>query len=111
MYNEERFEMGGRVVCIKQYETLRENTHYTIKGCGDLEWNMATDKKGYGFCIEDEYATDMTNPNWWKVPVKDRLKWYYFTEEEMSEFFITESEDYVKETRDIKLNILLNGDR
>lgn len=111
MFNENKFEMGDCVVCIKQHETLRPKSHYTIKGCGDLEWNMATDKKGYGFCIEDENATDMSNPNWWKVPLKDRLKWYYFTEEEMYELFITQAEDYLTETRDIKLNSILDENR
>jgi hypothetical protein len=105
----DKFEMGDRVVCIRQYETLRPGIHYTIKGCGDLSWNMATDKKGYGFCIEDEYATDMTNPNWWKVPTKDRLKWYYFTESEMNEIFITQAADYASITRDLKISSILDG--
>ena len=102
---DDRFEMGDQVVCIKQYETLKPKSHYTIKGCGDLDWNMATDKKGYGFCIEDGfYGSD--RKDWWLLPTSERIKWYYFTLEEMNEYFITQSEDYKSYLRDQKLKEL-----
>lgn len=102
---EDRFEMGDQVVCIKQYETLKPKSHYKIKGCGDLTWNAATDKEGYGFCIEDEFFGS-DKKDWWKKPYSERVKWYYFTLEEMNEYFITQEEDYVVYTRDIKLKEL-----
>jgi len=105
MYKEDRFEMGDFVVCVKQYETLKVKNHYKIKGCGDLDWNMATDKKGYGFCIEDDKIA-YDNPNWWNLPHEEKVKWYYFSEQEMNEYFITEEEDYVAYSRDIKLKEL-----
>lgn len=99
------FEMGGQVVCIKQFDTLRPGSHYSIKGCGDLSWNMATDKKGYGLCVEDDkFAYD--KPNWWKLPYEERIKLHYFTLEEMNEYFITQSEDYKSYVRDNKLKEL-----
>lgn len=101
----DRFEMGDQVVCIKQFDTLRPGSHYTIKGCGDLSWNMATDKKGYGFCVEDDkFAYDI--PNWWKLPNLGKIKFHYFTLEEMNEYFITQAEDYKAYLRDNKLNEL-----
>ena len=101
----DRFEMGDQVVCIKQFDTLRPGIHYTIKGCGDLSWNMATDKKGYGFCVEDDkFAYDI--PNWWSLPHEEKVKWYYFTLEEMNEYFITQAEDYKVYLRDNKLKEL-----
>ena len=111
MYREV-FEMGDRVVCIKQYETLKIGSHYSIKGCGDLSWNAASDKKGYGFCIEDEWGnTDQSKTGYWNIPYKDRVKWYYFTEEEMCDFFITEQSYYISYTRDIKIDSILDGNR
>lgn len=101
----DRFEMGDQVVCIKQFDTLRPGSHYTIKGCGHLSWNMATDKKGYGFCVEDDkFAYDI--PNWWNLPYKEKVKWYYFTKQEMNEYFISEAEDYKVYLRDNKLKEL-----
>jgi hypothetical protein len=101
----DRFEMGDQVVCIKQFDTLRPGSHYAIKGCGDLEWNMATDKKGYGFCIQDDsFAYDI--PNWWNLPYDQRIKFHYFTLDEMNEYFMTQSEDYKSYVRDNKLKEL-----
>jgi hypothetical protein len=101
----DRFEMGDLVVCIKKYETLKPKGYYSIKGCGDLTWNAATDKKGYGFCIEDScFAYD--KPNWWHLPHEEKVKWYYFTLEEMDDYFITQAEDYKSYVRDNKLKEL-----
>ena len=107
---DDRFEMEDQVVCIKQFDTLKPGSHYTIKGCGDLSWNMATDKKGYGFCVEDDSFV-YGKKDWWKLSYKERIKWYYFTLEEMNEYFITQSEDYKSYVRDNKLNSILDGNR
>ena len=105
MQNIDRFEMGDSVVCIKQYETLKPKSHYKIKGCGDLMWNGATEKEGYGFCIEDDsFVYD--KPNWWNLPYEEKIKCYYFTLEEMDEYFITHTEDYKSSLRDNKLKEL-----
>ena len=91
---EDRFEMGDRVVCVKEHETLKIGSHYSIKGGGDLSMNAATDKKGYGFCVEDDiYGSYSGRKDWWNLSHNERIKWYYFTESEMSEYFITEEED------------------
>ena len=82
------------VVCIKEYETLKVNGHYQIKGRGNLEFNADPNvkgKKGYGFCIED-------NGN----------NWLYFTLKEMSEYFMTQEEHYKIYLRDNKINKILN---
>lgn len=45
-----------RVVCIKEYKTLKIGSHYDIKGRGNLECNADKEVDGrsvYGFCIED----------------------------------------------------------
>ena len=106
---EDRFEMGDRVVCVKEHETLKIGSHYSIKGGGDLSMNAATDKKGYGFCVEDDfYGSYSGRKDWWNLPYAEKIKWYYFTESEMSEYFITEEEDYKAYRRDEKIKQVLN---
>lgn len=98
------------VICIKEYKTLKVGAHYQIRGRGNLEHNSdpeVGDKKGYGFCIEDDKIASH-KPNWWKLPYSERTKWYYFTLEEMSEYFITEQENYDIVTRDNKIKQILN---
>lgn len=103
----ERFEMGDGVVCIKEYETLKVDSHYQINGSGDLGWNAATDKDGYGFSIQDQnYAYESGVKESWKLPYEKQMKYYYFTESEMSEYFITQEEDYKAYRRNEKLNSL-----
>ncbi len=105
-----RFEMGDRLVCIKEYKTFKVGSHYAIKGCGALEYNADPEvngKKGYGFCIEDDqYGYHSGRKDWWNLPYNEKIKWYYFTEQEISEYFITESEDYKAHLRNEKLNQL-----
>jgi len=102
-----RFEMGDRVVCIKPLETLKPGRQ--IKGCGDLTMNFGTSKKGYGFMVEDEhYGESSGRKDWWNLPHNERVKWYYFTQEEMSEYFISEEEDYKAYLRDEKLKQVLS---
>ncbi len=105
-----RFEMGDRLVCIKEYKTLKVGSHYPIKGSGDLEWNADPEvngRKGYGFCVEDEqYGRFSGRKDWWNLPYNEKIKWYYFTEKEISEYFVTEWEDYKSHLRNEKLVIL-----
>ena len=80
------------VRCIKSYETLNPNNSYQIKGSGYLEYNAdpkVNGKKGYGLCIEDS-----------------KRNRYYFTAEEMSEYFITEEEGYKQYEREQKFKDL-----
>ena len=100
---DDRFEMGDQVVCIKQFDTLKPGSHYAIKGCGDLTWNAATDKKGYGFCVEDD-SFAYGKKDWWTYD--QRIKFHYFTLDEMNEYFMTQSEDYKSYVRDNKLKEL-----
>jgi len=99
-----------RVVCINEYKTLKVGSHYDIKGRGDLSCNADPEvdgRKGYGFCIEDGlYGSFSGRKDWWNLPYSEKFKWYYFTEEEMSKYFITESEDYKSHKRNIKLEEL-----
>lgn len=107
-----RFEMGDRLVCVKEYKTLKVGSHYAIKGCGSLEYNADPEvngRKGYGFCVEDDqYGYHSGRKDWWNLSYSEKIKWYYFTEKEMSEYFITEQEDYKAYQRDEKIKQVLN---
>lgn len=104
----ERFEIGTDIVCIKVVDDLTINSNYKINGSGDLSWNHGTDKTGYGFCVVDEsYAYKQGIKDWWKLPYAKKIKNYYFTLEEMDEYFITSYEDYTIHIRDKKLEDLL----
>jgi hypothetical protein len=105
-----------RVVCIKEYKTIKvgshydikgRGNHYDIKGRGNLTWNADPEvegKKGYGFCIEDQlYGSFSGRKDWWNLPHNEKIKWYYFTEKEVSEYFINEDEDYKSHLRNEKL--------
>lgn len=102
-----RFESGDSIVCIKEYKTLKPGSHYSIRGCGNLEFNADPEvdgKNGYGFCIEDGlYGSFSGRKDWWNLPHNERVKWYYFTEKEMSEYFITQEEYYKSYRRNEKL--------
>ena len=100
------------VQCIKEYKTLKVGSHYNIKGRGDLQFNADPEvdgKTGYGLCIEDDRFASYKK-SWWKLPYSERTKWYYFTIDEMEEYFITDDDAYKlhqqREERDIKLNEL-----
>lgn len=104
MINDKWDDVSG-VVCIKPYKTLKVGSHYYIKGRGNLEFNAdpeVDNRTGYGFCVEDQSLGD------WRLPYKQRVKWYYFTVEEMENYFITEGEDYQIYLRDQKLNDIIN---
>ena len=100
------------VMCIKEYKTLKVGSSYNIKGRGDLQFNVDPEvdgKTGYGLCVEDDQIAYGKN-NWWKLPYIERIKWYYFTIDEMDEYFITDDEAYKlhqqREERANKLNEL-----
>ena len=95
-----------KVVCIKEYKTLRVGSHYSVKGSGNLEYNNDDEvngRTGWGMCIED-YGD-------WNLPYKDRVKWYYFTLDELNEYFISDEEDFKIYQRNQKLNEILDGNR
>lgn len=92
-----------KVVCIKEYKTLHVGSHYQVKGRGNLEYNNDDEvngRTGWGMCVEDDGD--------WNLPYKDRVKWYYFTLDELNEHFITDSEDWEIYRRDQKLNEILD---
>lgn len=94
-----------RVVCIKAYETLKVGSHYDIKGRGNLTYNADPNvggRKGHGYGIEDQNIQPMNTRGF--SPTKSIM--YYFTEKEMSEYFITEDEDYKMYLRDQKIKSL-----
>ena len=93
------FELGSRVVCIKDYEKLVSGCHYSIKGSGDLSWNYSTDKKGFGFSVEHEsYDHNKKRTN---------TTLYYFKSSEMYDYFISEEQDYKAHLRDEKIEEIL----
>lgn len=106
--------MGDRwdiptVVCIKEYKTIKVGKHYRITGRGNLEFNNDPNvggRKGHGYCVVDDSPSIIN----WKSRNPDDKKdiWYYFTENEMNEYFITESEDYKIYLRDQKINSVIN---
>jgi hypothetical protein len=101
---QDRFDIGMRVLCIKPYEKLKLGSHYEINGCGDLENNMDSkggNKKGYGFSVKyQEY-------DWKKVTNSHQFLFYYFTYEEMSEYFTSEYEDYKAYIRNQKIESII----
>ena len=103
----DKFEIGSMVICVKEHETLKVGSHYKILGSGDLSMNAATDKKSFGFCIEDDqYGSFSGRKDWWNLPYSEKIKWYYFTEQEMLEYFITEEDGRKAYQRNEKLNKL-----
>jgi len=87
----ERFDIGMDVVCIKDCKTLKSGRVYHIGACGDLMY--VTNKTGLGFGIEDNWS-------------KEYLQ-YYFSEDEMDEYFITTDEDFKMAIRDKKINSII----
>jgi hypothetical protein len=108
----EKFELGDTIKCIKGYKTLVVGSHYNIKGMGHLDTNCddeAYGKSGFGFCVEDEYYGRYSGKkDWWNLPHNERIKWYYFTESEMSEYFISYEDEQKLEIRDRKIKQILN---
>lgn len=97
---DDRFDVTT-VVCIKGYESLKVGSHYRICGRGNLSFIHGTDKKGYGYSIQFDYDWEFFRNT------GQRSIYYYFTENEMNEYFITEEEDYKSYLRNEKINKLL----
>jgi hypothetical protein len=103
------------VVCIEPIEGLRAGSTYRVKGQGNMEYNAATDKKGWGLCLEDEWVGcvdedgKVIEGGWEKMrkkPYSERSRWVYMTLEELEKHFITDEEDFVRYQRDEKLKEL-----
>ena len=99
------------VVCIEPIEGLRAGSTYRVKGQGNLEYNAATDKKGWGLCLEDEWVGIFDEngnviEDSWKLSYKERTRFVYMTLEELEKHFITDEEDFVRYQRDEKLQRL-----
>jgi hypothetical protein len=86
------FEMYDVVYCIKSIGKFIAGRSYYISGSGDLSWNCASNKTGYGF----------------SVGVSGEHPLGYFTEKEMSEYFVDNFTTYI---RDKKINQLLDLDK
>lgn len=96
------FELGDTVLCIKDYETIKSGNHYRISGSGDLTMNFSSNKNGYGFSVVDEaYGWLMGNG-----PFSGE-KTYYFTEDEMNDYFISRDLEWKYKQRDQKINKIL----
>ena len=90
------FEIGDSIYCFNEILPMKYGCTYKISGCGDLTWNNATDKEGFG------YAVGLDG---------DYQNLSYFTEEEMFKHFIL-SYDLIKiKMRDEKINKLLETDK
>jgi hypothetical protein len=94
-----------QVWCYKKYKNLKPGYCYRIMGQGDLSMISDTDKSGYGYCIKLEYYSSRFAGGSLKE------EHYYFTEEEMSEYFVssyTELQPALKsEKRNEKINEVL----
>lgn len=101
------FELGDNIVCIREYETIKVGKHCPIKGCGDLTWIFGTDKEGYGFSVEDDGPCYDNYKLPYNSPKRKKPIFYYFTEDEMDKYFITEEQDYKIYMRDEKLRQIL----
>lgn len=86
--------MGDSIYCFNEILPMKYRCTYKIIGCGDLTWNNATDKKGFGYAVglDGDYQ-NLT----------------YFTEEEMCKHFIHSSDQI--DMRDEKINQLLELDK
>ncbi len=90
------FEIGDSIYCYNEILPMKYGSTYKISGFGDLTWNNATDKEGFGYALGLE--GDCQNLS-------------YFTEEEMFKHFIL-SYDLIKmRLRDQKINQLLETDK
>ena len=103
------------VVCQVPFEGLRVGSTYRVNGSGWLDNNSATDKKGWGVCLEDEWVGiidedgKFIKDGWKKMrnkPYSERVRWVYATLEELEEHFITDHENYEIHVRDEKLKSL-----
>jgi hypothetical protein len=89
------------ITCIKKYKTLDVGSSYKVNGRGNLEFNYAPEvegRTGYGLCITQEK---------WTNKIKNIS--YYFTIDELNEYFCSDEEDFQIYLRDVKINTILDG--
>ncbi len=96
MKKEIEFEIGDSIYCFNEILPIKYGCTYRISGSGDLTWNNATDKKGFG------YAVGLDG---------DYQNLSYFTEEEMHKHFILSYDLIKNKLRDRKINQLLELDK
>lgn len=117
MYSKQRIERwdGMAVVCTVPFEGLQVGYTYRVNGSGRLDNNAATEKKGWGVCLEDEWVGlidedgKFIKGGWEKMrnkPYSERVRWVYVTLDELEEHFITDQENYEIHVRDEKLKSL-----
>jgi hypothetical protein len=99
------FETGDTVFCKEEFETLKVGSSYKISGMGDLSMIRGSEKKGFGFSIEDD------RPTWgnYKRKVKKSPIFYFFKKDEMSRYFMSDEEYQRVWKRDQKINYIING--
>lgn len=99
------------VVCIEPIDGLRAGSTYRVKGRGNMDYSLATGKRGWGLCLEDDWVgcfDENNNPvkDSWKIPYEKRTRWVYMTLEELERHFITDEENYEIYRRDERLKSL-----
>lgn len=96
MKNQRTFEIGDSIYCYDEILPIKYGCTYRINGFGDLTWNNATDKEGFGYAVglEGDYQ-NLT----------------YFTEEEMYKHFVLDHTFRKIKLRDQKINQLLETDK
>ena len=103
--NHIEFEMGDRVVSLKKIDDFEPFSYFKIKGQGDLSWNMASNKKGFGFNVVIEKSVRKNSG--WTMETQN----YYFTDNEMQELFILAHEyegNKIQIERDLKIKQIIN---
>jgi hypothetical protein len=96
MKNQQTFEIGDSIYCYDEILPIKCGCTYRISGFGDLTWNNATDKEGFGYAVglDGDYQ-NLT----------------YFTEEEMHKHFVLDHTYRKIKLRDRKINQLLETDK
>lgn len=87
-----------QVWCYKKFKSLKPGGCYRIMGQGDLSMISDIDKSGYGYCIKLEHLISGT--------LKEEH--YYFTEKEMSEYFVSSYKELQPALKSEKRNEKLN---
>ncbi len=99
------FELSDELISIKQIDKFEPLTRFKIKGQGDLFMRANSNKRGFGFEVNQE-QTIKENGNW---VMKETT--FFFTNEEMQELFIhahTYYDNPQKFKRDIKIKQIIN---
>ena len=94
MKKELEFEMGDTIYCFT--EVLPNGRAYKINGYGDLSWNIASGKQGFGYAVGLD--GDYKNLSYCKV-------------EEMHKHFVLSYDLMRIKLRDTKINQLLDLDK